>query len=97
MTTGMAMMPAASGRPSQPHTASCSTNSGQLGSVRPTYPSDSVSSIIENIHVVQHLLGKSVYEDNFLSMRLLCSQHARIWGEGSMSQSPPPLFFYKVR
>ena len=46
VTTGMAMMPAASGRPSQPHTASCSTNSGQLGSVRPTYTSDSVSGVL---------------------------------------------------
>ena len=100
VTTGTAMLPVVSGHPSLTSagspiptpTASASTNLGRSGSAEPTYPSDSVSSILENIHVVQHLLAKSVYEDNFLSMQLLLSQHARIWGEGSMRQSPPLLF-----
>ena len=48
VTTGTAMMPAASGHP-RSRTANSSTSSGQLGSVGPTYPSDSVSGALDNM------------------------------------------------
>ena len=63
VTTGTAMMPAASGRP-RSHTATSSTNSGRSGSVGPTCHSDSVSDVLENmkIYVLQILLWEPLFD-----------------------------------